>query len=86
MIKYIINTSIGDRGERSSFGFRVGNHTFRATGITEYLRNGGKLEVAQRMASHESARTTGLYDRRDDTVSLDEVEQIYERRRSSLIS
>jgi len=44
--------------------------------ITEYLRNGGKLEVAQQMANHESARTTGLYDRRDDQVSLDEVERI----------
>ena len=55
---------------------QIGNHTFRATGITEYLRNGGKLEIAQRMANHESARTTGLYDRRDDDVSLDEVERI----------
>jgi integrase len=45
---------------------RIGNHSFRATGITEYLRNGGKLEVAQQMANHESARTTGLYDRRND--------------------
>ncbi|HXI41177.1 MAG TPA: tyrosine-type recombinase/integrase, partial [Bryobacteraceae bacterium] len=36
-------------------------HTFRATGITAYLKNGGKLEVAQQMAAHESARTTGLY-------------------------
>lgn len=51
-------------------------HTFRAIGITEYLRNGGKLEVAQEMANHESARTTGLYDRRNDQVSLDEVERI----------
>lgn len=55
---------------------KIGNHTFRATGITEYLRNGGKLEIAQQMANHESARTTGLYDRRDDQVSLDEVERI----------
>lgn len=55
---------------------RIGNHSFRATGITEYLRNGGKLEVAQQMAAHESARTTGLYDRRNDQVSLDEVERI----------
>jgi len=55
---------------------RVGNHSFRATGITEYLRNGGKLEIAQQMAAHESARTTGLYDRRDDDISLDEVERI----------
>lgn len=55
---------------------RIGNHSFRATGITEYLRNGGKLEIAQQMAAHESARTTGLYDRRDDEISLDEVERI----------
>jgi site-specific recombinase XerD len=55
---------------------KIGNHTFRATGITEYLRNGGRLEIAQQMANHESARTTGLYDRRDDQVSLDEVERI----------
>lgn len=55
---------------------KIGNHSFRATGITEYLRNGGKLEIAQQMAHHESARTTGLYDRRTDQVSLDEVERI----------
>lgn len=54
----------------------IGCHTFRATGITAYLTNGGKLEVAQQMAAHESARTTGLYDRRGDTISLDEVERI----------
>jgi integrase/recombinase XerD len=56
---------------------KIGNHTPRATGITEYLRNGGMLEIAQQMANHESARTTGLYDRRDDQVSLDEVERIF---------
>lgn len=55
---------------------KVGNHSFRATGITEYLRNGGKLEIAQQMANHESSRTTGLYDRRNDLVSLDEIERI----------
>ena len=51
-------------------------HTFRATGITTYLKNGGTLEKAQYMAGHESARTTRLYDRRQDEVSLDEVERI----------
>ena len=55
---------------------KIGCHSFRATGITEYLRNGGMLEVAQQMANHESARTTGLYDRRNDQVSLDEIERI----------
>jgi len=55
---------------------RITNHTFRATGITEYLRAGGKVEIAQRMANHESSRTTGLYDRRPDAVALDEIERI----------
>lgn len=54
----------------------IGCHTFRATGITAYLKNGGRLEIAQQMAAHESSRTTGLYDRRNDEVSLDEVERI----------
>lgn len=52
------------------------NHSFRATGITEYLRNGGKVEVAQQMAGHSDPRTTKLYDRRAEEVSLDEVEKI----------
>jgi integrase len=53
----------------------VGNHTFRATGIA-YLKNGGSLENAAAMANHASTRTTQLYDRRRDEVSLDEVERI----------
>jgi site-specific recombinase XerD len=64
------------RADDAGIKTKIGCHTFRATGITEYLRNGGKLEIAQQMANHDSARTTGLYDRRDDQVSLDEVERI----------
>jgi integrase len=41
----------------------IGCHTFRATGITAYLSNGGALEHSQQMAAHESPRTTKLYDR-----------------------
>ena len=67
---------IGRRAAAAKVWTKIGCHSFRATGITEYLRNGGKLEVAQQMANHESARTTGLYDRRQDGVSLDEVERI----------
>lgn len=52
------------------------NHTFRATGITAYLENGGTLENAQQIAAHESARTTKLYDRTADTITLDEIEKI----------
>ena len=55
---------------------KIGNHTFRATGITAYLKNGGTLEKAAAMANHASTRTTQLYDRRRDEVSLDEVERI----------
>jgi site-specific recombinase XerD len=55
---------------------RIGNHTFRATGITAYLKNAGTLEHAQTMANHSSPRTTKLYDRRQDEISLDEVERI----------
>ena len=55
---------------------RISCHSFRATGITIYLMNGGTLEKAQHIAAHESSRTTGLYDRRDEAISLDEIERI----------
>ena len=54
----------------------IGNHTFRATGITAYLSNGGALEHAQEMAAHESPRTTKLYDRTKERLTQDEVERI----------
>ena len=54
----------------------IGCHTFRATGITAYLEGGGTLENAQAMAAHASKRTTQLYDRRRDRITLDEVERI----------
>jgi integrase/recombinase XerD len=60
----------------SGAGPAICNHTFRATGITAYLDNGGSLESAQAMAPHESPRTTKLYDRADDQITLDEVEKI----------
>ena len=51
-------------------------HTFRATGITAYLENGGTVENAQAIAAHESPRTTKLYDRTSDEITLDEIERI----------
>jgi integrase len=54
----------------------IGCHTFRATGITAYLANGGALEHAQEMAAHESPRTTKLYDRTKERLTQDEVERI----------
>ena len=67
---------IGRRAKAAKIETKVGNHTFRATGITAYLKNGGTLERAATMANHSSTRTTQLYDRRSDDVSLDEVERI----------
>ncbi|WP_043341654.1 tyrosine-type recombinase/integrase [Belnapia moabensis] len=64
------------RAAAAGIGTRIGNHTFRATGITAYLKNGGTLENAAAMANHASTRTTQLYDRRRDEISLDEVERI----------
>jgi len=55
---------------------KIGCHTFRATGITAYLEAGGTLENAPAMAAHESPRTTKLYDRTGDEITLDEVERI----------
>ncbi|MGE3563035.1 MAG: tyrosine-type recombinase/integrase [Phycisphaerales bacterium] len=52
------------RCRAAGLGERFSNHTFRATGITAYLKNGGLLEHAQYMAAHASPTTTKLYDRR----------------------
>jgi site-specific recombinase XerD len=64
------------RAESAGIKTKIGNHSFRATGITAYLKNGGTLEKAASMANHASTRTTQLYDRRRDEMSLDEVERI----------
>jgi site-specific recombinase XerD len=64
------------RAAAAGIATRLGNHSFRATGITAYLRNGGSLEKAAAMANHASTRTTQLYDRRKEEMSLDEVERI----------
>lgn len=64
------------RARQAGIATAIGNHTFRATGITAYLKNGGTLEKAAAMANHASTRTTQLYDRRHDEVTLDEVERV----------
>jgi len=64
------------RAASAGIATKIGNLTFRATGITAYLKNGGTLEKAAAMANHASTRTTQLYDRRAEEVTLDEVERI----------
>ena len=65
------------RAKRAGLPAEVCAHSFRGTGITEYLRAGGTLETAARIAGHESTRTTQLYNRLPDEVSLDEIERIH---------
>lgn len=64
------------RAERAGIKTAVCNHTFRAAGITAYLKNGGTIERAAAIAGHASTRTTKLYDRRNDELTLDEIEKI----------
>jgi site-specific recombinase XerD len=64
------------RAGKAGINTRICCHSFRATGITNYLEHKGTLEKAQQMASHASPRTTKLYDRTNDRVTLDEVEKI----------
>ncbi len=64
------------RAKEAGIQSPINCHTFRATGITVYLEKGGSLEKAQQMAAHESPRTTKLYDRTSDQVTLDEIERI----------
>ena len=64
------------RARSAGLPVRTCCHTFRATGITAYLENGGTIEKAQTIAAHESPRTTKLYDRTSDEITLDEIERI----------
>lgn len=64
------------RARAAGIKTKIGNHSLRATGITDYLKSAGTLEHAQAMANHSSPRTTKLYDRRADEVSLDEYERV----------
>lgn len=64
------------RAKKAGIRTPIGCHSFRATGITNYLEHDGTLEKAQQMAAHASPRTTKLYDRTNDQVTLDEIERI----------
>jgi integrase len=64
------------RTAEAGYKVKLGCHTFRGTGLTAYKEAGGTLENVQAMAAHESPRTTKLYDRTGDEVTLDEVEKI----------
>ena len=76
MTQFDVLHMIKRRAQAAALPYSTCCHTFRATGITTYLQNGGTLEHAQTIANHESPRTTKLYDRTRDELSFDEVERI----------
>src|ERR1700677_518833 len=76
MNRQVVFRMIKRRCKQAELGAAANCHIFRATGITAYLLNGGTLEHAQAIAAHESPRTTKLYDRTSDEITLDEIERI----------
>jgi site-specific recombinase XerD len=76
MTRHDVLRMIKRRAKAAGLPERICCHTFRATGITAYLENGGTIEKAQAIAAHESPRTTKLYDRTSDEITLDEIERI----------
>jgi integrase len=71
-----VHAMIGRRAATAGIATRLGNHSFRATGITAYLKNDSTRKKMAQMTNHASTRTTQLYDRRREELSLDEVERI----------
>ena len=64
------------RARQAGITTKIGNHSLRATGITDYLKSNGSLAEASHMANHSDTRTTQLYDRCSDTASLREYEKV----------
>jgi site-specific recombinase XerD len=60
MLRRAVLYMVHRRGTDAGIETKIGCYTFRATGITDYLTDGGRIEVAQKMAGHANARTTGL--------------------------
>ena len=76
MTRFDVFQMIKRRAKAAALPYSTCCHTFRATGITTYLQNGGTLEHAQTIANHESPRTTKLYDRTREELSLEEIERV----------
>ncbi len=64
------------RAKRAGLSNLISNHTFRGTGMTNFLENGGELEIAQEIAGHSDVRTTKLYDGRKHKATKSEIERI----------
>jgi integrase/recombinase XerD len=70
---------VRQRAIEAGINTEISVHTARATGITTYLENGGRVEQAQEIANHADPRTTKLYDRRKDIITQAEIERVQYR-------
>jgi hypothetical protein len=64
------------RSAAADIATKLGNNSFRAPGSPPISRTAARSKKAATTTNHASTRTTQLYDRRRDEVSLDEVERI----------
>jgi site-specific recombinase XerD len=71
-----LRTCLKRRLKQAGLPAHYSPHSFRATGITNFLENDGTLEAAQRIAGHADSRTTKLYDRRGQKILLEDMERI----------
>ena len=76
MSRYDVLALVKRVAKKAGLSEEVCNHSFRGTGITNFLENDGDLETAAWIAGHSSTRTTKLYDRRQQEVSQAEIERI----------
>jgi len=81
--EYIKAAGVGGEGTSPLFRSAIGRTGTLASTVMSRVdayrmiqRRAADLENAQAMAAHESPRTTKLYDRTGDEITLDEVERI----------
>ena len=76
MIRQIVFQMVKRRARAAGLPSTANRHSFRATGITNCLSNGGSLVDTRVITTHESSQTTRLHDRTGDTITPDEIERI----------
>ena len=64
------------RAKASGLEKKVCVHSFRATGITEYLNAGGSIHIAKRIAGHSQLSTTQIYDHSGDGGMIAAIEKV----------
>lgn len=67
---------VNRRARAAGYHDEIGNHSLRATGITNYMNSGGLLNKAQDLAGHAHISTTMLYDRSKELEKSEEIKKL----------